>query len=388
MSESRSPAGVTRHVTPRPDATGTASVPSRPKGDHIAPPPKSTEPVDEIPRPVPTMGARATLFKYWVMLFKNARPPRLSDKEIASLAAKAEQEEKQQRAAASYECLRSLTDLCPHLVIAFIGVKGAAATTTTMVHVASTIADDTRTLVYGADFNPASGIAGARLGKEAGATVSIQQFAAIVDEVQGDRKSVNKRLRPTRYGVRVLSADDYTQIPGEQYGTTTAKMLHVLDENCDYLLLDTPNDITTPAARAILERADIIVFTANVGERDSLRLLRVSMDTVRELGHPQKVRDSVVVISNTPPGASIDDYKKYLSKTNLHHDVTQPLVAGEFHGQMLTVPHDPTIALNGEVNLSAYLEATLQAYRDVNIAIFEQAIEAQSRIQHNALRRS
>src|SRR5690606_11624204 len=104
---------------------------------------------------------------------------------------------------------------------------------------------------------------------------------------------VNEKLRQTRYGVRVLSADDYTTLPGEQYGTTTAKMLDVLDDNCDFLMLDTPNDITTPAARAVLAKADMIVFTANVVERDSLRLLRVSMDTARKLGHEEKVKNSI-----------------------------------------------------------------------------------------------
>ena len=391
MSQPNGASGVTHYVTPRTEDRKAAPKPANTPEPVPVPTEAATpESVTEAHTPVdgPTMGFRAFWYGIVRSINPDAKPPRLSKKEIAARNAQALIDERNRIAHESYLHLRGLTDACPHLVVVFIGVKGAAATTTTMVNVASTIADDTRTLVYGADFNPASGTAGARLGKEFGETVSIQEFAAIVERVRGDRRSVNELLRPTRYGVRVLSADDYTKIPGEQYGTTTAKMLEVLDENCDYLLLDTPNDITTPAARAVLGRADIIVFTANAGNRDSLRLLRTSMDTVRELGHVAKVADSVVVVSNAPSGATPDDYEKYLGQTNLRHEVTGRLRPGEFNGQMHVVPADPVIALDGEVNLEAYDPATLQAYRDIDIAIFEQALVRKSRSNLTALGRS
>ena len=386
MSQSHGPAGPSQFITPRADQPKREFAPVAPLAEPAQP--AVSEVAIEEPRPVPTMGMPAFWFNVAKAFNPNAQPPRLSKKEIAHRAAQDELAERNRRAEMAYEAERELSDKCPHLVVVYIGVKGSAATTTTMVYTASIFADDTRTLVYGADFNPASGTAGARLGKEFGDTISIQQFADIVEDVKGDRKSVNARLRPTRYGVRVLSADDYTKIPGEQYGTTTQKMLNVLDENCDYLLLDTPNDITTPAARQIIAKADVIVFTANVGERDSLRLLRVSMDTVRELSHPDKVANSVVVISNVPSGTSRNDYVKYLGRVNLNHEVTGELGHGEFKGQMLTVPHDSQIALNGEVVLEALEPATTQAYRDINIAILEQGIETKTRSSITALERS
>lgn len=394
MSQPHGAAGVTRFVTPRTEepkasselVTQAAPTPKKEQGAAFV---KPTQPAEEVaPRPIPTMGFPAFWYGFLHLFNPSVTPPHLSKKEVAAIAERLAIEEREARAVASYNELRHLTDEVPHLVVVFVGVKGSAATTTSMVHASSVLADDTRTLVYGADFNPASGTAGARLGKEFGETVSIQEFSAIVDEVKGDRKLVNARLRPTRYGVRVLSADDYTKIPGEQYGTTTAKMLEVLDSNCDYLMLDTPNDITTAAAREVLKAADIIVFTANVREVDSLRLLRVSMDTVRELGHRQKVKDSVVVISNAPEEATYRDYTKYLGDTNLHHEVTRPLQPGEFDGQMLVVPHDPAIARNVEVDLGAYDWKTIQAYRDLSIAILEQARKANQRTTLTALGRS
>jgi len=388
-------AGVTQFVTSRAEepegspVSAAPAVPATPPAEKGSAFVKPVTPKEEQPaRPIPTMGFPAFWYRTLRVFNENVTPPNLSKKEVAAIAEQRALDERNTRAQMSYDESRHLTDLCPHLVVVFVGVKGSAATTTTMVHTASILADDTRTLVYGADFNPASGTAGARLGKEFGETVSIQEFSAIVDSVKGDRKLVNARLRPTRYGVRVLSADDYTKIPDAQYGTTTAKMVEVLDSNCDYLMLDTPNDITTAAARAVLAAADIIVFTANVRERDSLRLLRVSMDTVRELGHRQKVHDSVVVVSNTPEGATLDDYTKYLGVTNLHHEVTRGLEPGEFNGQLLVVPHDPAIARNVEVDLGAYHWSTIQAYRDINIAVFEQALKAKQRKTLTALGRS
>ena len=121
---------------------------------------------------------------------------------------------------------------------------------------------------------------------------------------------------------------------------------------------------------------------------DSLHLLRVSMDTARELGHSKKVADSVVVISNVPQGSTLDDYTKYLGKVNRKHEVTARLLPGEFTGQMLLVPHDPVIALNEEVVLEALSPEATQAYRDINIAILEQAIEKNSRSSIVALGRS
>ena len=324
-------------------------------------------------RPIPTMGFPALWYKVARRFNRNVNPPKLSKNEQDILAAKA-----------SVKYSREQIDICRNLSIVFIGVKGDAATTTSMVNSSSIFANDTRSLVYGADFNPASGTAGARLGKDYGQTVSIQKFAKIVDKLRDDRRAVNATLRPTRYGVRVLSADNYTDIPGEQYGTTTSVMLEVLTQNCDYLFLDSPNDITTPAARAILQAVDMIVFTANVGERDSLRLLRVSMDTVRELGYRNKVVNSVVAISNTQKGATIEDYKKYLGHVDLKHEPTGDLMPGEFDGQMILIPHDPVIALNDEVDIEAYRYQTVQAYRDLNIAIFEQAIRRKFEISQYA----
>lgn len=386
------------------DRTASAALPDevvRPKPVEPIDPPKveqASVPVAESakePRPIPTMGFPAYWYGFKHFFKEDCKVPNLTKAEEAKLAAEAEAEaerlaaeeaaeaarlaaeeeaaRKVQATEASIAYLRELIDRIPHTSFAFIGVKGGAAATATMVNFSSFLADTTRTLVYGCDFNPASGSAAGRLGKDEGETISIQEFGRIVEEMKGNRRDVNAKLRPTPLGVRVLSADNYIEIPTEQYGTTTTVMLDVLDDNCDYLCLDTPNDITTAPARAILRKADVFVFTGNVGVPDSLRMLYTSMETARRLGFQDKVKNSVVVISGLREGESLDDYWKYIGQVNIHHNVTHPWQETGFSGQMLAVPFDPAIANDGIVNPAAYAWETGQAYRDTVIAGFEQA---------------
>lgn len=388
------PAGPIRFVEPRreakqkeeaaPEAVTEATIETReivvvPEASQPAPPAEQ--------RPIPTMGFPKGLYEF-KRLFQgdNAKPPRLSKKEVAKLAQEDEvarlQKEAEDEAtrriqvrAESIAYLRKLSDERPHLVVAFVGVKGAAATTTTMVNCTSSTSDITRVLMYGADFNPASGSAGARLGKDFDESMSVREFSELVDTVHS-RKDINAKLRPTEYGVRVLVADDYVLVTTEHFGTKVSKMLDVLDENCDYLFVDTPNDIQTAASRALLEKADVLVFTANTGVKDSLRMLYVSMEKVRQLGMQNKVANSVVVISNIPEGAEVDDYRKYLNRVNLEHKVTQEIRGEDFHGPFLGVPHDPIVALDTQVKLEQYNWETFQAYVDIDIAIIEQALKS------------
>lgn len=309
----------------------------------------------------------------------------------------------------SIDRLRELSDLKPRLTIAFIGVKGAAGTTTTMVGTTSTFAEITRALVYAGDFNPASGSAGSRLGKDPNETMSLREYREMVEETDArfeelkaqiavassqafenldlrtlmsnidSRSEINARLRPTKYGVRVLSADDYILETTEQFGTTTVKMLDILTKNCDYLFVDTANDITTAASRAVLQKADVLVFTANVGIKDSLFMLYTSMEKVRQLNLRGKVANSVVVISNLPEGGKLDEYRKYLNRVKPSTDeVIQYIDTSDFHGPFMGVPHDPVIARDAQVELEEFADATYQSYIDIAITVFEQALNIEA----------
>lgn len=410
-----SSADPTEHITVEPRKLGGASA------SQIQPVPVEVEPVQE--QVIPDRGWPKTW--YWIMLRfnKNAKVPKINKAQVAEIErheqalrqaeavaervaaeAKAEADRVEARRQSILR-LRELSDLKPRLTVAYIGVKGAAGTTTTMVGSTSTFSDITRTLVYAGDFNPASGSAGSRLGKDPNETMSLREYREMVEAIDDrfdalkdqiaaatptaienldlrglvdnidSRAEINARLRPTKYGVRVLSADDYILETTEQFGTTTVKMLDILSKNCDYLFVDTANDITTAASRAVLQKADVLVFTANVGIKDSLFMLYTSMEKVRQLNLSAKVANSVVVISNIPQGAQLDDYRKYLNRVKPSTDeVIQYIDSKDFHGPFMGVPHDPVIARDGQVELEQFAHATYQAYVDVDITIFEQAL--------------
>lgn len=337
----------------------------------------------------PTMGWQAQWWKILQKVNPSAQPPAFGKKE-QNIRNTQEEALRQAELLAwrvatrnfSENRMRHLTDEVTGFTVVYIGVKGSAATTTTMVNASSILADVTRTTVYAADFNPASGTAGGRLGKNFDETISLREFGVLIESM-GDnpvltREQVNAKLRPTRYGVRVLNADDYTLETTEQFGTKTRKMLKVLKENCDYLEIDTPNDIQTAASKAVLEKADVLVFTANVPEPDSLRLLYTSMEKVRQLGLSAKVANSIALISNIPPGNKLVEYRKYLNRTDIDHVVIQKITEADFKGQFLGVPHDPVIARAGRVELEAYAWETKQAYIDLVNAEFEQAFKVLS----------
>ena len=384
------PAGSPRLLRPEPvSSEPVSSVPvwSSPEQQASAVPIEQPTQVAEpaVMLDPPTMGLPALWWRIKHRISPNAKPPKFSKKEADLRRQQAENEAAAQlqaarhsRRIATIERMRAHSDQVPSFTTCFIGVKGASATTTTMVNTTTCLSDTTRTTVYAADFNPASGSAGSRLGKNHDETISLREFGKLVEALDGDsiltRQQVNARLRPTRFGVRVLNADDYTLETTEQFGTKTIKVLKVLKENCDYLMCDTANDITTAASKAVLEAADVLVFTANVNERDSLRMLYTSMEKVRQLGLGDKVSDSIVVISNIPEGGDVKDYLLYLNRVNLDHEVIQRISEGDFHGPFLGVPHDPVIARAGEVDPASYNWDTSQSYVDIVNAIFEQFI--------------
>jgi len=373
---------------------------------------------------IPDRGWQKAWYGVKLRLNANAKPPKINKAQAEEIERLAQEQQAADAEAARVEAreksiarLKELCDLKPRLTVAFIGVKGAAGTTTTMVGSTSTVAEITRTLVYAGDFNPASGSAGSRLGKDPSETMSLREYREMVDKIDADykellvqiaaaspeaidnldlrglvetidsRSQINERLRPTKNGVRVLSADDYVLETTEQFGTTTVKMLDILSKNCDYLFVDTANDITTAASRAVLEKADVLVFTANVGIKDSLFMLYTSMEKVRQLKMKEKVANAVVVISNLPQGSTLDDYRKYLNRVKPSTDeVMQYISTEDFHGPFMGVPHDPVIARDGQVELDQFAPATFQAYIDIDIAIFEQALNVDPMLESAVLR--
>src|SRR6185312_5333635 len=177
-----------------------------------------------------------------------------------------------------------------------------------------------------------------------------------------------------RYGVRVISADSIIEKGKKIHGVDAKKILAVVNQNSEYHFVDTANDIIDTVTLAVIEDVDVLVFTANVAVHDSLRQLAISMGTLRQQGFADKVNHSVVVISNIPEGAELEDFWRYLNYHNIS-DVQTESLEHLFKGQFLGIPADPIIARDTEVDLEALAWDTYQAYLELDIAIFQMAPE-------------
>ncbi len=376
--------GTTGSSTTSPKSNSTNAV----QGDTTEVETKTPKRVAPAGVPIPTQGWRAKW--YWINMHIRRRPnivPKLSSKEqqvhdaevaaaeAADAAAEAEAQ-RQAQEAASIAAMTQSTDVVPTAVVAFIGVKGAAATTATTVNEASEFAEDTRSVLIVLDANPAAGDSAARLGKDFTDTLSIQQLAKALDEDAAsvaDFKGFIRRIRPTRYSVRAITAESIVDGENRVPEVKVRKILQVTRGLCEYLFVDTANDITEPVTLAVVEAADVLVFTANVKVPASLKRLATSMQTLRRRGYEDKVNNGVVVISNLPAGADLEYYRRYLNLVNIRDEVTEEY---KFDGPFLGIPHDPEIARDGEVNLEVLQWDTREAYRQLGIAWLAQVARA------------
>jgi len=307
---------------------------------------------------IPKLGFPALRYKLNSLIGRPDRVPALSAREL--------------RLVQRHDGIDRLKDLCdkvPSLTVCFVNVKGAAATTTTTVHTASVVGDQTRSTLVVSDFNPASGTAAMRLGRDYDQTITLRKLLKELDNLDSFKKFINL-VRPTPYSVRVISADSIVDQSQHLSGKNASKLLEAINTNCEYHFIDTANDITNPVILEVVGTSDVIVFTANVAVHDSLRQLAISMGTLRKHGYADKVDNSVVVISNLPKGKPLADYRYFLNQVNIRDVITREI---PFNGQFLGVPHDPVIALDREVDLEKLHWSTYQAMLELGIAIFEQA---------------
>lgn len=286
---------------------------------------------------------------------------------------------KKQTEYGSVEKLRSLTDLAPIASFAFINTKGSAATTTTTVNAACILGNATQAMVIVLDANPASGTSARRLGKDHGQTITVQEVANSYQELNESFEAFIRRARPNRYGVRSISAASIVSKQSRLTRDSYRKVLDITKRNCEYLFVDTANDIISEESLQILHDVHVFVFTANVGEPDSLRQLGTSMQSLREYGFEEKVNNSVVVVSNMPHGAKLQYYRKFLHHVSMQDEVIMEYPG--FKGSFLGVPRDLEVARASEVQLEEWEWETAQAYRDLDIVMLEQATKIKVRPQ-------
>ena len=281
--------------------------------------------------------------------------------------------------------IKELNEQVPTATFVSANSKGAGATTTTLVWTASEAGEITHAVVNVFDGNPASGTSAARLGKDIGETITVQQLHEAKADLSQNLKTFLSRARPSAFNVRCISANSIIKRGGNNRLTPEeyADILRISQANCEYMFVDSPNDITEPVSLEVFNVGDVFIFTANVGVQDSLRQLGTSMETLRNYGFEDQVNHSVVVISNVPSGVDVNVYKKYLNHVNMKDEVIERYEE-KFEGPFLAVPHDPEIAKDSVVDLWALQWETSQAYREVFIAALEQAAKNKARLEASA----
>lgn len=355
----------------------------------------TTETVAET-QPEPTMGWPAFWWRIKRTFDKDATPPKLSRKEQEFRQAEHEKIEREARAAAeeikrqmklkaeedrkvrvrteSVNKLCDFSDEVPSLTVVFIGVKGASGTTTTTAHTASVFGDITRKVVVATDLNPAQGTLAARLGKDYDETTTLRELRGDLPGFTNFHTFIRK-IGATRYSVRPISANDIVGDNEHLSGEDAQRILDTIHANTEFHHVDTANDITDEVTLAAVREADVIVFTAFVQIHDSLRQLAVGMQTLRKHGFGDKVDNSIVVISGLKPDENLENYRKFTNRVNIHDEIVSKY---KFDGPFIGIPYDDVIRRDTQVDLGALNWETYQAYLDLNLLIFEQALNSQA----------
>lgn len=259
-------------------------------------------------------------------------------------------------------------------VIVFVNSKGNGATTTSTIWSITGLTIETGCDGWAFDGNSASGTVAQRLGLE-GTTISERDLADNLKLLSEDKGALIEYVRSNTDRVRAVAAKDTTEGGRELTAKEYADVAKTCLANAEFMYVDTPNKINSEQCLALLGLADLIVFTANIGEQDSLRKLGTSMETLRNyeangVSLRNKVNRSVVLFNNMPPGARVEDYLKYRNKVNMANDPIQ-----EFPGHVgpcVSIRHDRAMADARQVDYGALQRETAQEIREFNITVLEQ----------------
>ncbi|MCA9325815.1 hypothetical protein KDA23_07220 [Candidatus Saccharibacteria bacterium] len=257
-------------------------------------------------------------------------------------------------------------------IILVVNSKGGGSKTTTTNWSATGMRIETGCEVTVMDSNWASGNAAQRLRFRKDETIYDRMVVDNFGLLSRDHNTYVGQVKANTDGVRCIAAKRVQKggsgkLNAGEYGGL-AKLAFA---NCEYLWIDTPNDITSDQFLMLAQMATVIVFTANVAEPDSLRQLGESMQVLRDFGLEDKVNRSVVVINNLPPGKTANDYRKYQHEVDIHNNDEVTTEFPGHKGPWMGIRHDPAMADARQVDWSALRRETAQDIRLLNIAVLK-----------------
>lgn len=280
-----------------------------------------------------------------------------------------------ERAAAAIALIRHCAESAKRGVVGCLNLKGGASKTTTIVHLASIMAEVTRSTVILIDCNPASGTSGKRVGRSYYQTITVQKLLKFIVDKQEAHQPITaadllELMRPTKYGVRVIAAATVSTPQTRMYEKAWDLIFEVLTTHFEYVFVDMGNDITDSGLQTIWRHwIDVLLVTSTVGIMpDSLPQMATTELTLERFGaDPFAVANAIGVFSNGYP-RFVD---KYLAEAvELGED--GETVEARHVGPAIAIPPDRFLLSNrfysGGVNFRSLRSRTLQGYREVLVA--------------------
>ncbi|MGN8027062.1 MinD/ParA family ATP-binding protein [Microbacterium sp. 22242] len=239
--------------------------------------------------------------------------------------------------------------------------KGGVGKTTVTALLGMALADAREDRVIAVDANPDRGTLADRIARTNSKTV--RDLVRIHEQVTGyhDISAVVSR-DGTRLDVLASDADPrvseaFSDVDYEQVASVAAHYYSLV-------LTDTGTGIVHSVMGATLDRADTIVVVAGLSV-DEARLASETLTWLETNGYGDKVRDAVVVLNQSTPGAPmvrLDELEAHF-RTRVAH--------------VLRIPYDTQIAAGSAITYSALQPETRQAAREL-AAIVVEGLRAQA----------
>ncbi len=233
--------------------------------------------------------------------------------------------------------------------------KGGVGKTTVTSLLGMALADARDDRVVAVDANPDRGTLADRVGRPNGRTV--RDLVRAHDEVTGynDISSIVAR-DATR--LDVLASDSDPRVSEAFSDDDYRQVADVAAHYYSIVLTDTGTGIVHSVMGATLDLADTLVIVAGLSV-DEARLASETLTWLETNGYGSRVRDAVVVLNNSRPGAPL---------------VRENELEAHFRSRVRTVirmPYDPRIAAGSAIAFRDLQPATRQAARELAAAVVE-----------------
>ncbi|WP_243392989.1 MinD/ParA family protein [Microbacterium testaceum] len=233
--------------------------------------------------------------------------------------------------------------------------KGGVGKTTVTSLLGMALADARDDRIIAVDANPDRGTLADRVGRSNGRTV--RDLVRAHDEMAG-YNDVSSIVARDATRLDVLASDSDPRVSEAFSDDDYRQVADVAAHYYSIVLTDTGTGIVHSVMGATLELADTLVIVAGLSV-DEARLASETLTWLETNGYGSRVRDAVVVLNNSRPGAPL---------------VRENELEAHFRSRVRTVirmPYDPRIAAGSAIVFRDLQPATRQAARELAAAVVE-----------------